>query len=124
MEKIAYIAVAGALGTLARYGFLVLFQRQGYTGLPWGIFFANMLGAFLFGFIWAALEERGVTNENLRAFALVGFMGAFTTFSTFAFENVQMARSSEWGWFATNMIATNFGGLVCIYVGFKLARVI
>jgi CrcB protein len=124
LEKIVYIAVAGAAGTLARYGVVAVLQRQGYPGLPWGIFVANMIGALLFGVIWSVLEDRGISNENLRAFVLVGFLGAFTTFSTFAFENVQMARASEWGWFAANMILTNAGGLVAVYAGFRLARLV
>ena len=99
MEKIAYIALAGAAGTLTRYGVVTLFQRDGLIGMPWGIFAANMIGALLFGVIWAASEERGWIGENMRVIALVGFMGAFTTFSTFAFDNVQMARTSERGWF-------------------------
>ena len=124
MEKFAYIALAGAAGTLARYGVGTLFQRDGVAGMPWGVFVANMIGALLFGFIWAASEERGWISENMRVIALVGFMGAFTTFSTFAFDNVQMARASEWGWFGANMLLTNVGGLAAVYAGFRVARVI
>ena len=51
-------------------------------------------------------------------------MGAFTTFSTLAFDNVQMARASEWGWFAANLTLTNVGGLAFVYAGFRLARVV
>ena len=95
MEKIAYIAIAGAAGTLTRYGVVSLFQRDGVSGMPWGVFAANMVGSLLFGLIWAMSEERGWIGENARVIALVGFMGAFTTFSTLAFDNVQMARTSE-----------------------------
>lgn len=123
MEKIAFIAIAGAAGTLTRYGVGVLFSREGLVGIPWGVFVANMVGSLLFGLIWAMSEERGWISENMRVVALVGFMGAFTTFSTFAFDNVQMARSSEWGWFAANMALTNVGGLACVYAGFRIARV-
>ncbi len=123
MEKIVYLAVAGAAGTLARYGIGTLFQRDGISGMPWGVFTANMIGALLFGLIWAASEERGWISENMRVIALVGFMGAFTTFSTFAFDNYQMARVSEWGWFAANMVLTNVGGLAAVWIGFRLARV-
>ncbi len=80
VEKIAYIALAGAAGTLTRYGVGTLFQRDGLIGMPWGIFAANMIGALLFGVIWAASEERGWIGENMRVIALVGFLGAFTTF--------------------------------------------
>ncbi len=122
LEKILYLALAGAAGTLARYGIGTLFQRDGFSGMPWGVFVANMIGALLFGLIWAASEERGWIGENMRVIALVGFMGAFTTFSTFAFDNVQMARASEWGWFAANMALTNVGGLIAVYAGFRVAR--
>ena len=124
MEKFAYIALAGAAGTLARYGVGTLFQRDGVAGMPWGVFVANMIGALLFGFIWAASEERGWISENMRVIALVGFMGAFTTFSTLAFDNVQMARASEGAWFGANMLLTNVGGLVAVYAGFRVARVV
>jgi|TARA_B110000263_G_scaffold109033_1_gene95327 CrcB protein len=123
MEKIVYIALAGAAGTVTRYGVGTLFQRDGVSGMPWGVFVANMIGALLFGLIWALSEERGWISENMRVIALVGFMGAFTTFSTFAFDNVQMARASEWGWFGANMVLTNVGGLAAIYAGFRIARV-
>ncbi len=122
MEKIAYIALAGAAGTLTRYGVGTLLQREGVSGMPWGVFAANMAGALLFGLIWAASEERGWIGENMRLVALVGFLGAFTTFSTFAFDNVQMMRASEWGWFGANMLLTNAGGLVAVYAGFRMVR--
>ncbi len=124
VEKIVYIALAGAVGTLTRYGVGSLMQRDGVVGMPWGIFAVNMIGALLFGLIWAASEERGWISENMRVIALVGFMGAFTTFSTFAFDNTQMVRASEWGWFATNMVLTNAGGLAAVYAGFRVARVL
>tara|TARA_A100001037_G_C14946829_1_gene543141 strand:+ start:64 stop:462 length:399 start_codon:yes stop_codon:yes gene_type:complete len=123
VEKIFYIALAGAAGTLARYVISTLFERDVVAGMPWGVFAANMTGALLFGLIWSASEERGWISENLRVVALVGFLGAFTTFSTFAFDNVQMARSTEWGWFAANMLLTNIGGLAAVYLGFRLARI-
>jgi CrcB protein len=92
--------------------------------MPWGVFAANMIGALLFGLVWAASEERGWIGENMRVVALVGFLGAFTTFSTFAFDNVQMARASEWGWFGANMVLTNAGGLVAVYAGFRVVRLV
>ncbi len=124
LEKIVYIAIAGAAGTLTRYGVVSLFQRDGVSGMPWGVFAANMAGSLLFGLIWAMSEERGWISENVRVIALVGFLGAFTTFSTFAFDNLQLARATEWGWFAANLTLTNVGGLAFVYAGFRIARAI
>ena len=79
---------------------------------------------FLLRMIWAASEERGWISANMRVIALVGFMGAFTTFSTFAFDNVQMVRASELGWLGANMVLTNVGGLAAVYAGFRVMRAI
>jgi len=124
LEKLGYIAIAGALGTLARYGIASLLPRDGTSGIPWGVYSANMLGALLFGFIWSASVDRGWISEDYRLIALVGFLGAFTTFSTFAFDNVQMLSATEWWWFGTNIVLTNIGGVIAIYAGIRLARTI
>ena len=76
MEKILYIALAGAAGTLTRYGVGILFQRmgtEGVIGMPWGTFFANMVGALMFGLIWAMSEERGWVSGNVRLIVSVSY---------------------------------------------------
>ena len=111
------------MGTLTRYGTVMFFQRQTETAFPWGVFTANMVGSFLFGVIWSFMEERGWVAENVRMFILVGFMGAFTTFSTFAFDNMMLARAANWSWFAWNVVLTNAAGLALVYAGFRTARI-
>ena len=78
------IAVAGALGAVARYGLDELIGR--HTGsFPWGIFVVNVTGAFLIGFMVEALEPR-FEDSWVRAAVVTGFLGAYTTFSTFIWE--------------------------------------
>lgn len=124
MEKIIWIAFAGALGSLARYGVATYFQRNTDTAFPWGVFTANMLGSFLFGLLWAFSEDREWVSEEMRAFAFVGFLGAFTTFSTFAFDNVQLARSSNWQFFVMNILLTNMAGIALAFAGFRAGKAI
>ena len=83
---------------------------------------ANMIGSFLFGLLWAYSEEREWVNENMRAAAFAGFLGAFTTFSTFAFDNAQLARASNWQFFITNIVLANAAGITLAFAGFRAGK--
>ncbi len=123
MTRLALLAVAGAAGTLARYGAVTLFAKYAPSGFPWGVFAVNVAGSFLFGLVWVMSEERGWVSPDARLIALTGFMGAFTTFSTFAFDNVQLVRGGNWAWAAGNLILSNAAGVLAVLAGFRLGRV-
>src|SRR6202046_3104620 len=94
--RITLLIVFGALGTLARYGLQGLVQERAGTGFPAGTLVVNLLGCFLLG----GIAEYGLTHLALpadwRIAITVGFLGAFTTFSTFSWETVQLLRDGEW----------------------------
>ena len=94
-QKIFFIALGGSLGALARYGLGGFLQRHFGASFPWGTAGVNLLGCFLFGFLWALSEEYLPLSGNLRFFLLTGFMGAFTTFSTFIAETGQLLGETE-----------------------------
>ncbi len=121
-RKLLALAVAGTLGTLARYGLSGLVQRLHESAFPWGTLVVNALGCFLFGVVWALAEERLVISGETRLVLLVGFMGAFTTFSTYAFETSAMLRDAEWLLAASNLLAHNVLGIACFFVGVALGR--
>ena len=81
-HEILWIALAGALGTLARYGLGGAVQTVLGQNFPWGTLVVNAIGCLLFGLVWTLAEERLLISGHLRFIVLVGFMGAFTTFST------------------------------------------
>lgn len=89
---------------------------------PWGTLVVNGLGCFLFGIVWALAEERLVISGETRLILLTGFMGAFTTFSTFAFETGAFVRDSEWLLAVTNLIGQNVLGLALVFLGFTASR--
>jgi fluoride exporter len=122
--KILSLAIAGALGTLARFGLGGLVQRLHDGGFPWGTLAVNALGCFLFGVVWTLAEERLVVSGETRLVALVGFMGAFTTFSTYAFETSAMLRDAEWLLAATNALAQNGLGVLCFFLGVAVGRAV
>jgi fluoride exporter len=120
--KLVWLAIAGALGTLARYGLAGFVHRLHESGFPWGTLTVNLLGCFLFGIVVALAEDRMLIGGDTRLIVLVGFMGAFTTFSTYAFETGAMLRDAEWLFAAGNVLAQNALGVACFFVGAALGR--
>lgn len=122
-RTLAYLALAGALGTLARYGLQGLVQRfAGGAGFPWGTFAVNAAGCFLFGFVWSLAEERMIVSGHTRFIVLVGFMGAFTTFSTFAFETGELLRDAEWLLALGNAVGQIVVGTALVILGAALGK--
>ena len=120
--KLFWLALAGALGSLSRYALQGLVQRQAESVFPWGTMAVNMLGCFLFGLVWSLAEDRLTMSSEVRTIILVGFMGAFTTFSSFAFETAQLMRDAEWLLAGANVAGQNVCGVVCLFLGLALGR--
>lgn len=122
--KLLWLALAGAVGTLARYGVSSAVQRWSGHSFPWGTFAVNMIGCFLFGFLWALMEQRQAAMGHLRAAVLVGFLGSFTTFSSFAHDTGALMRGAEWLPALLNAVGQNLIGLAALFAGLALARVL
>lgn len=124
MQKILAIAIAGALGTLARYALGGVAQRALGTGFPWGTVIINLMGCFAFGAVFAAAQERNLISPEMRTIILVGFMGAFTTFSTFIAESGQLLASRELLIGFGNIALQVAAGLAVFFLGLSLGRII
>src|SRR5689334_21872186 len=122
MRELGLLAVAGAVGTLLRYALGGALQRWIGSDFPWGTLTVNALGCFLFGLVWMMAEERLLISGQTRFILLTGFMGAFTTFSTFAFETTGFLRDSQWLLAAANLLGQNALGLACVFLGFLASR--
>lgn len=122
MKDIVLIAVAGAAGTLARFGLSGAAQKLGGDRFPWGTLTVNAVGCFLFGLVWMLTEERMLLSGRTRFIVLTGFMGAFTTFSTFAFETTRFLNDSQWGQAAANLLLQNVLGIAFVLLGFAVGR--
>jgi CrcB protein len=120
--KLGWLALAGAMGTLFRYGLGGLVQRICGELLPWGTITVNALGCFLFGFVWTLAEDRLVISGETRFIILTGFMGAFTTFSSYTFETGELLRDSEWLLALSNLLVQNVVGLLLLFLGLSLQR--
>jgi len=118
---IALVALAGAVGTLLRVGCTALAVRCFGPMFPWGTLAVNVAGSFAFGAIYSAVRSRGLPSE-LDAILLVGLLGGFTTYSSFAFQSVEMAESGRGPAAAAYVIATTLLGLAAAWAGLRCFR--
>jgi CrcB protein len=124
MMRLVWLGVAGVCGTLARYGLSGWVQRVAGAGFPWGTLVVNLVGCFLFGLVWALAEYRLAISAELRTIVLIGFMGAFTTFSSFAFETSQLFRDSQYLMACANIAGQNILGIAGLFAGLALGRML
>ena len=122
MSKLSLLFVAGGLGALARFGLSSVIHRWYEGSFPLGTFVINILGCLLFGMIWSLAEDREIIKVEYRAIILTGFMGAFTTFSTYAFETTGLMRDSAWLMAIANVLGQTILGLIAVTVGMAAGR--
>jgi CrcB protein len=124
MVKLTLIFIAGGIGCLARYGLGIAMQKLALGSLPLATFIINMIGCFLFGIVWSLAEERQMVSQEMKLLLLTGFMGSFTTFSTFAFESNQLLKNSAWAAASSNMLLQVILGVALVQCGMWLAKTI
>jgi CrcB protein len=114
-----WVAVGGALGSAARYGFAGLAARWLGATFPWGTLIVNVLGSLLIGFLATLLSPDGrlLASPDARVFVLVGVLGGFTTFSSFSLETLNLARDGEWLWAAVNVVSSVALCLAAVWIG-------
>ena len=124
MSKLFLIGLAGFIGTLGRYWMSgVVAKRYGET-FPTGTLVVNLVGCFLVGLLFYLLEERFLVNQTARTVVLIGFLGGFTTFSSFGLQTFTLLRDGEFGFAVLNIAASNLVGLLLVWAGYTLARVL
>lgn len=118
---ILLIALGGALGSVARYAVSLGVLRLTNPYFPYGTFAVNIIGSTIFGIIVGLAQHRVPLSAELRAFLLVGILGGFTTFSTFAFDSMTLLREGQVGLALINMLGQLVLGVGALWVGFRVA---
>ena len=122
MYKISLIGIAGLLGTLARY-WLSGWGDRWWGGLfPFGTLIVNLSGCLAIGFLFHATEEKYLIDPAVRSAVLVGFLGGFTTFSSFAVQSFNLLGDGEVLLASANILVSNIVGLILVWVGYAISR--
>lgn len=125
MRTVMAVGVAGFIGAIARYGVDGLIVQKGGGSFPWGTFAVNISGSFVLGLLFAVLVEGRVSVAPwIRTAATVGLLGAYTTFSTLTLETFRLVEDGSYLLGLANAVGSLTVGLVALYVGVVLGRMV
>jgi fluoride exporter len=121
LDRYLVVMLGGATGSLARYliGTAIMSRMGGR--FPFGTFFINITGSFLIGFIMTLLTERLSPHPNWQLGLVVGVLGGYTTFSSFEWENLGLARSGAFVFGLMNVIGSVMLGFFAVWLGALMA---
>lgn len=119
---IVLIAVGGAAGAVARYFVDTTISQRWPSAFPWGTLAVNLSGSLVLGVLFALTVERGVLPASSRAPVMIGFIGAYTTFSTFMLESWRLVEDGAVGLAVANIVGSCLLGLVAVFIGVAIGR--
>lgn len=122
MTNIVIIGVGGFIGAVARYGIAIWIGQRWGRSFPLGTFIINVTGSFLIGLLMTVMAERFTENPQWRLFLVVGFLGAYTTFSTFEYETGALLKDSEWLYAGLNVVLSVVVGFAALKLGEVIAK--
>lgn len=124
MNQLIAIAAGGAFGAVARYGVSTGVYAMLGRSFPFGTLAVNVIGSLFMGFLYVMMIERLSVSPELRAVLLIGFLGSFTTFSTFSMETLSLIEQAELIKAAANIVASVVFCLLATWIGIVIARLI
>lgn len=116
------IAAGGALGATARFAMSHQIYQWFGREFAWGTLSVNVLGSLAMGFLAVLLVDKLEFSSEWKAFLLVGFLGAFTTFSTFSYESMQYIEIGEFGKALANVLVSVIACVLAVWIGMLAAR--
>lgn len=122
MLPIITVAVGGALGAVARYLTYLWVRAQITHHFPFGTLLINVAGCLVVGALMVLIEREVPFHRHLLLIGVTGFLGSYTTFSTFGFETMHLIRNNQFGWATINVLANVMFGLGGVWIGRALTE--
>jgi len=124
LRTILIVGAGGFIGSVMRYLVQIFVEKGLSSTFPWGTFVANMAGSLIIGMVFGLAEKGDLLSSEWRIFLAVGICGGFTTFSSFAYNNLMMIKEQSFGQLFWNIGGSLFFGILAVYLGIVLIRII
>ncbi|MBN1453259.1 MAG: fluoride efflux transporter CrcB [Anaerolineales bacterium] len=124
MEKILIISIGAVLGANARYWLGGWAAEKFGTAFPYGTFIINLTGSFILGLFITLVTDRFLVDPNWRLLVTIGFLGSYTTFSSYTFESVGLILENQWLPGLFNLFGSAFLGGLTVLLGILIARAV
>ena len=122
MYRIILIGVAGLAGTLARYWLSGWADERWGTSFPIGTLIVNLIGCLAIGFLFQATTGKYLVDPIVRTAILIGFLGGFTTFSSFGIQTFNLLRDGEVFLAGVNVVVSNVVGVALVWAGYAFSK--
>ena len=122
--SILLVGLGGAIGSILRYLCQRWINESYHHNFPIATFLVNITGCLLIGMLYAGAEKGNILSPQIRLFLVTGFCGGFTTFSTFAFENVSLIRTGDNLYFLLYACCSVVVGILAVYLGSLLIKIL
>ncbi len=122
IKTLLLVGTGGFLGSISRFLASRFMQNIFPSAFPFGTFFVNITGCFLIGLIYGISEKSAILTSGWKLFLVIGFCGGFTTFSTFANENLALLRDGEFYYFFLYTGLSVFLGIAATFLGVLLTK--
>lgn len=119
---ILLVGAGGAIGSVARFLSQQMIARYYPSSFPWGTLIVNIVGCFIIGIVYAFGEKGNLLSPEMRLLLATGFCGGFTTFSTFAYENISLMREGELLYTFLYIAASIIVGFLAAYIGIFVVK--
>lgn len=123
-KSILLIALGGGLGSAFRYTTGLFIDRYIQSSFPWATFTVNFVGCFILGLLISYFGKYTTSSIDIKLLFTVGFCGGFTTFSTFAFENLTMIQNGNYGLALLYTLASLLLGIIAVWLGFMSLKLL
>ncbi|MDQ8003789.1 MAG: fluoride efflux transporter CrcB [Pedobacter sp.] len=122
LKQILLVGLGGGIGSIFRFLTSVFATKYAVNGFPLGTFMANVLGCFILGICVGVFGKNPTENENLKLLFVTGFCGGYTTFSTFASENIQLLQQQNYTLLVIYTVSSLLVGFLAVAIGLTLGK--